>query len=146
MPVKLKIFPPDKLYKLFVVAWANWGSLVLALMAIPTAGAIVFTAGVRDLSQTVWFPLKIVAPLFRNPVLSNWKCLGVTVTCFWQLHSMFGHLSWSFKVILLQFKSHHAAFDIVLQCPCLHFPLFPKFCPRVIYSVKLFDLLRPQWL
>ena len=55
---------------------------------------------------------------------------------FWQLHLELGHLSCSFYILLLLFKSHHAEFDIAEQCLFLHFPLLMKSSPHVLYFVK----------
>ena len=65
---------------------------------------------------------------------------------FWHPHLGLGHMSWSFNILPLLFKSVHAEFDIDEPCLFLHFPLLIKSCPLLIYLVKICDLLRPQIL
>ena len=81
-----------------------------------------------------------------NPVPSNWNYLRVHFTCFWQLHLLLGHMSCNFKKTLSSFKSHQAAFPMLLRCLCLQFPFFSKICPRVIHFLKTSDLLPPHTL
>ena len=49
--VKLNIFPPDILSKIFVVACPSCGFLLFAATAMLRTGAYVFTAGLRNESQ-----------------------------------------------------------------------------------------------
>ena len=59
MSVKLKILPPDILLRILVVACPTFGFLVLAVTAIPINGAVALIAGLRNLFQAVFVPLKI---------------------------------------------------------------------------------------
>ena len=59
------------------------------------------------------------------------------IIIFWQLHFGLGHLSCSFNISTLLFKSHHAELDIEEQCLFLHLPLLRESSPLVIYLVKV---------
>ena len=71
MSVKLKILPPDKLFRIFVVAYPTLGFLVLAETAIPINGAATLTAGFRNLFHAAWLPLNVFFIVFLKPAPSN---------------------------------------------------------------------------
>ena len=62
--VKLKILPPEKGFRILVVACPTFGFLVLALTAIPINGAVALIAGFKNLFQAVCVSLKIFVVCF----------------------------------------------------------------------------------
>ena len=105
--------------------------------------AVTMTADLRNLSQA-FCSLKIFYSLFLIEPPSSRYCLGVKVITFCEMH--LAHLSSGFKKSPFEFRSHHAEFVIAEQWLWPHFPFLTKPSPRVIYLVKICDLLRPQIL
>ena len=109
---------------------------------MPITGARVLIVGLQNEFQASWLPLSIFFIVFLKPAPSSWNCLGVNVIYFWLLHPLLPLISWNFNISPLLFRSHDAEFDIDEQWLFLHFPVFMKSSPRVIYLLKVCDLFR----
>ena len=138
-----EILPPVIDFKILFVTWADWGFFVFAATVANISGVTNFTPGLKKLSQAFFVPLKIFCSLLFIDPPSSTYWWGVKIMIFWQLYLGLGHLSWSFIILPLLFKSHHAEFDTDEQWTFFHFLLSIKASRLVTYSVKNCDLLRP---
>ena len=146
MSVKLKNSPPVNDFKRLFVTWADCGFFVFAATAADIKGVAIFKPDVIKLSQVFLVPLKSFCSLLLIDPPSSRYWWGVNVMIFWHPHLGLGHLSCSLSISPSLLKSVHAVFDIDEQWFLPHLPLLIKSSPRVIYSVKICDLLRPQIL
>ena len=125
MSVNDKTLTHDILFKVLAVACPTFWFLILAPTAMPMIEAATLTAGFRNLFQAFSVPLNFFLS-FLNPLPFKSICSLVKLFRFLHLHLLFGHISCNFKISSFEFKSHQAWFDMVEQCPCLHFPFFHK--------------------
>ena len=108
-------------FDILVVARPTLGFLVLALTAIPMNGAATLTVDFKNFFKAVCVPLEVFLCLLIFEPPSRWKCLDVKLTCFWQLHFGFWHLTCNFETLQFLFSSHRAEILINDRCPCLRF-------------------------
>ena len=141
-----KILPPRMPFKILVVACPTCFLLLFAPTAMPSTDArkvfcwfkkwilrflTTFDYLFHCIFKSSSFQLKL------PKIKSN---LHLTITF------MFGHLSCSFKISPLLFKSHHTELNTDEQRLFLHLRFSIKSSPLVIYLVKIWDISRPQRL